>query len=93
MAPHGPDQKTFEEAVDETKASKPQEIAETLAFMFEVSAIPHVTEHALELPSRSVLAQPPAFVPRVQLYNLLMPLGEVSKRIASRCVSSGKCGS
>lgn len=56
MAPHGPDQKTFEAAVGEEKASKPQTITETLAFMFEVSSIPHVTQHAMGLPSRSVLA-------------------------------------
>lgn len=63
MAPHGPDQKTFEEAVDEAKASKPQEIAETLAFMFEVSAIPHVTKLAMGLPSRCVsVSYTPALV-------------------------------
>ena len=56
MAPHGPDQKTFDAALDEANASKPQEIIETLAFMFEVSSIPHVTQHAMGLPSRSVLA-------------------------------------
>ena len=51
MTPHGPDTSTFEQAVrpeNETPKHLPRD---TLAFMFETSAIPRLTPHALGAPN------------------------------------------
>jgi homogentisate 1,2-dioxygenase len=51
MSPHGPDSQTYEAAVDAERSSGPQKIqGDTLAFMFEVNAIPRVTPAALSSP-------------------------------------------
>lgn len=51
MTPHGPDTKTFEMATGDTRHQQPQRLpSDTLAFMFEVNAIPRVTAQALSSP-------------------------------------------
>jgi len=51
MTPHGPDTETFEKAVrpeNETPQHLPRD---TLAFMFETSAVPRLTPHAIHAPN------------------------------------------
>eukprot|EP00850_Spirogloea_muscicola_P007023 SM000034S12777 [mRNA] locus=s34:704050:707410:+ [translate_table: standard] len=51
MTPHGPDTQTFETAVASAGESKPVKLSDdTLAFMFETSFVPRVTEAALQSP-------------------------------------------
>jgi homogentisate 1,2-dioxygenase len=53
MTPHGPDSQTYDSAVDEEKTKGPERVSSTtLAFMFEVSALPHVTPASLASPYR-----------------------------------------
>ena len=49
MTPHGPDTGTFEAAI-RPEAEEPRQLGETLAFMFEVDAVPRVTSAALASP-------------------------------------------
>ncbi|KAG2501039.1 hypothetical protein HYH03_000858 [Edaphochlamys debaryana] len=52
MTPHGPDTQTFERASGGSGADAPSHLGhETLAFMFETSAIPRVTPAALGCPN------------------------------------------
>ena len=51
MTPHGPDTGTFEQAV-RPENENPQHLPrDTLAFMFETSAVPRLTPHALGAPN------------------------------------------
>lgn len=87
MAPHGPDHQTFEKAVEQEEASKPQEIAETLAFMFEVNWIPHVTPYAMDLPSRFVLVSIPLPTPPIKVSVPIQLFGDLATIFAT-CASS-----
>lgn len=47
MTPHGPDTATFERAIQEDSEAPAQLPQDSLAFMFEVSAVPRLTPFAL----------------------------------------------
>jgi homogentisate 1,2-dioxygenase len=51
MSGHGPDAQTFEKA-SEMDTSKPQKVADTMAFMFETRTILRPTRFAMESPQR-----------------------------------------
>lgn len=51
MTPHGPDTATYEAAIREENETPAHLPRDTLAFMFETSAVPRLTPHALGAPN------------------------------------------
>ncbi|XP_020592921.1 homogentisate 1,2-dioxygenase [Phalaenopsis equestris] len=52
MTPHGPDNATYEKAIERGEDAGPYKIKDTLAFMFESSLLPHICTWSLESPCR-----------------------------------------
>ncbi|KAI0492182.1 hypothetical protein KFK09_026448 [Dendrobium nobile] len=52
MTPHGPDNTTYEKAIERGEDAGPYKIKDALAFMFESSLLPHICTWSLESPYR-----------------------------------------